>query len=306
MAKAKAKAAGAPQALEVFDEVELVHYRKLIPADYNPRRITPARMAQLKASLLKFGFTIPIVAERDGPILGGHQRTQSIADLVAAGVLPESQKVPVIWRDGLTPADARKLNVALNEIGGEFVHDEYAGLLREIAEMDGGAIEDLEAMGLTEDDLTALLDSVDVPREQLDRMANEASPGAGAKDRIMVPVKAYKLSVPIPLAEEFVDPALKTFGHDALELLGTHGARIAKFDGHAAAFVAVCRYALRKRREELGEEPEAPAESPEGAPAEEPAEPDPPRPRPRRSRAKAKAGKAPAKKRGTPRRRAKA
>lgn len=268
----------APQPLKLFDQ-DLVHYRVLVPADYNPRRMSAARARQLAASMLKWGLTLPIVAvKRTREIIGGHQRIQRIADLVAAGSLPEDQQVMVIWRDDLSPSDQRKLNIALNEIDGEFVTEEMATLLREIETMDGGSIQDLEAMGLTDDDMKALLDAVDVPAEALANMASEAAPRTGNRDRVVVPAKAYKFSVPTDLAEQYIEPALKAFGHDALVLLGRHGGQVAAFDGPAAAIVAACRFALESRQRDLADEAreeaaqvrEDAAEEPEAPPAEAP------------------------------------
>ena len=73
-----------PKALKLFDQVERVHHKTLVPAGYNPRRMTKARARQLAASLLKFGLTLPVVAVRaTKEIIGGHQRVQRIADLEA-------------------------------------------------------------------------------------------------------------------------------------------------------------------------------------------------------------------------------
>ena len=85
----------------------------LVPADYNPRKITDHQMSALKRSLERWGFVEPVVLnERTGRIVGGHQR-------VAAALELAMSEVPVI--KVILDEDAEKaLNIALNKISGEW------------------------------------------------------------------------------------------------------------------------------------------------------------------------------------------
>jgi len=99
----------------------------LVPADYNPRRISDEAMAGLGASLDRFGLVQPIVwNQRTGRVVGGHQRIKALADRGAT----EADVVVV----DLPDAEEKALNVALNSpaISGEFTEDLNA-LLDEIS-----------------------------------------------------------------------------------------------------------------------------------------------------------------------------
>ena len=95
-------------------------------APYNPRKISPAALKGLQASIERFGVVQDIVVNRrSGFVVGGHQR---VAALKVAGV----KEVPVCWVD-LDEPEEKALNVALNNphISGEF-DDSLQALLAEI------------------------------------------------------------------------------------------------------------------------------------------------------------------------------
>ena len=54
---------------------------KITPADYNPRRIREDAYEKLKESLLKFGVVKAVIANLDGTIVAGHQRTRAMKDV---------------------------------------------------------------------------------------------------------------------------------------------------------------------------------------------------------------------------------
>jgi len=90
----------------------------LVPADYNPRTISPEALAGLQASIRRWGIVEPIIVnERTGRIVGGHQRLKALA----ADGEPET---PVVVVD-LPEVEEKALNVALNSqsIAGEFTPD---------------------------------------------------------------------------------------------------------------------------------------------------------------------------------------
>jgi DNA modification methylase len=96
----------------------------LKPAKYNPRKISPAQLEQLERSIRQFGFVDPIIANRNGTVIGGHQRLKA-AKRVGLEV------VPVVYVD-LDEVREKALNVALNKIAGEWDEPQLARILTEL------------------------------------------------------------------------------------------------------------------------------------------------------------------------------
>ena len=101
-------------------KVEYVSIDTLIPAEYNPRRITEADRKDIKASLQEFGFAEPIIVnrnpERKNVIVGGHQRVT-----VAKEELGYTE-VPCVFVN-LTLKKEKELNVRLNKNQGRWDYD---------------------------------------------------------------------------------------------------------------------------------------------------------------------------------------
>ena len=108
-------------------------------APYNPRKISPAALKGLQASIERFGVVQDIVVNRrSGFVVGGHQRLEALR-------LAKAQEVPVCWVD-LDESDEKALNVALNNphISGEF-DDSLQDLLQSIKDGIGlPAMQDLK------------------------------------------------------------------------------------------------------------------------------------------------------------------
>lgn len=100
--------------------VEYISIDSLIPAEYNPRRITETDRNDIKASLEKFGFAEPVIVnkhpERMNVIVGGHQRV-----LVAKEDLGYKE-VPCVFVN-LTLEEERELNVRLNKNQGRWDYE---------------------------------------------------------------------------------------------------------------------------------------------------------------------------------------
>ncbi len=101
----------------------VIHYinvEDLVPADYNPRRISPEDRRNIKASLEKFGFAEPVVVNqnprRKNIIVGGHQRVT-----VAKEDLGYTE-VPCVFVN-LDLEHERELNVRLNKNRGRWDND---------------------------------------------------------------------------------------------------------------------------------------------------------------------------------------
>jgi len=115
----------------------------LIASEYNPRKISPHDLEQLKASLKRFGFVDPLVVnshpKRKNIIIGGHKR------LIAAQENGATAKdtVPCVYLK-LTEARERELNIRLNRNTGEWDWD----ILSKEFEVD-----DLHEFGFSETEL---------------------------------------------------------------------------------------------------------------------------------------------------------
>ncbi len=102
---------------------------KLIPAPYNPRKISDEQMNGLQASLDRWGLVQDIVVnKKTRHIVGGHQRVNA---LKVNGI----KKAPVVWVD-IDEDEEKALNIALNSsfISGEFDYDKLPALLDEVHE----------------------------------------------------------------------------------------------------------------------------------------------------------------------------
>src|SRR5215469_5655132 len=75
----------------------------------NPRRHSRKQVRQIAENIKAFGFSVPILVDRDGKVIAGHGR------LLAAGQLG-STEVPTLCLDHLTPAQARAFMIADNRL----------------------------------------------------------------------------------------------------------------------------------------------------------------------------------------------
>ena len=177
------RAEGAAPANSSPLQVEQLPIADLHPDPGNPRRIEEDELAALTRSIATFGVVDPVLARRaDRRVIAGHQR------LVAARRAGLTT-VPVILLD-LPAEDARLLNVALNQIGGEWDADLLARLLIDLRTT---ADRDLTLSGFAEADLQDLLTRFDQREKRarperfdldealaaVDREASGIAPGAG-------------------------------------------------------------------------------------------------------------------------------
>jgi ParB-like chromosome segregation protein Spo0J len=75
----------------------------------NPRTHNVKQLAKLKASIQKFGFTVPALVDETGTILSGHGRAQAAREL---GL----KVIPVRIICGLTEAQKRAYVIADNKL----------------------------------------------------------------------------------------------------------------------------------------------------------------------------------------------
>ena len=118
----------------------------LTPHPKNPRRNDQA-VESIANSIKRFGFTNPIIANKDQTILCGHTRWKAARSLGLS-------VVPVIYVD-LSPVDAELLMIADNKLGelSEWNTNQLSELLVELREQG----EDLDVLGFEQDELTSIL-----------------------------------------------------------------------------------------------------------------------------------------------------
>lgn len=121
----------------------------LKPAEYNPRKaLTPddAEYQKIKRSIEKFGYIDPVIINKDGTIIGGHQRCSVLSELGYT-------EIDVVVLD-LSKEDEKALNVALNKISGEWDELKLKDLL---VELDLGDY-DISLTGFDDKDLEELIE----------------------------------------------------------------------------------------------------------------------------------------------------
>lgn len=146
----------------VIPSVMSVPAGQLNPAPYNPRRIKPAQLASLKLGIRTHGFLEPVVVQREGLVLiGGHQRVRAVKEICVEDGLP-LPKLPAVVLD-VDDRTAKRINVALNRVGGDFdmklLADVLAGLDKEATLTE----DDRALMGFTDDEAAKLLSLVEPP-----------------------------------------------------------------------------------------------------------------------------------------------
>src|SRR3990167_4037401 len=103
----------------------------LIPAKYNPRRLTKKQFDELSTSIERFSLADPIVINSDNTVIGGHQRIKVLKE---KGIAVVYVRVP---DRVLTPDEERELNLRLNKNLGEFDFEKLADFDQKMLESVG-------------------------------------------------------------------------------------------------------------------------------------------------------------------------
>lgn len=88
--------------------------KDLIPATYNPRKITELERQDLLKSITEFGAVVPVVINRNNTMIGGHQRLSIYADLQMKEI---DVQVP---NRALSLEEEMRLNLRLNKNTGSW------------------------------------------------------------------------------------------------------------------------------------------------------------------------------------------
>lgn len=120
---------------------------ELLPASYNPRKISSDALGRLTKSLHELGNLQPITWNaKTNRIVGGHQRLKCY---MAMGV-----DVVDVWAVWLDEKQEKTANIALNKLSGEFDLPQLKDILEEL---DTGEI-DLDITGFGADELADLME----------------------------------------------------------------------------------------------------------------------------------------------------
>ena len=141
------------QLLYIYNEMD-ADPLDLIPYENNPR-INDYAVKKVLESIKEYGFTNPILVDKDLVIIAGHTRRE-------AAILAGLEKVPYIIKDDLTPEQVKAYRIADNKLAELSTWDEEAlkAELFELQELDYP----LEVMGFTEMDLKDLFEEKEDPK----------------------------------------------------------------------------------------------------------------------------------------------
>lgn len=142
--------------MEVREDMKVLYADPLdlIPYENNPR-INDYAVKKVLESIKEYGFTNPILVDKDLVIIAGHTRRE-------AAILAGLEKVPYIIKDDLTPEQVKAYRIADNKLAELSTWDEEAlkAELFELQELDYP----LEIMGFTEMDLKDLFEEKEDPK----------------------------------------------------------------------------------------------------------------------------------------------
>lgn len=149
-------------------KVTMVDALALNAAPYNPRKISTAQMQALKNSLRTHGFIENIVVQRSGMIIiGGHQRLTAYLEICKEDSIKPT-KVPCVVLD-VSDRTAKKLNIALNKVTGEFDSKKLGQLLIDLDSDSTLIVDEILSMGMSIDEKNRYVEiaapSVDVPTD---------------------------------------------------------------------------------------------------------------------------------------------
>ena len=130
-------------------DIELWPVEKLVPYARNPRKHSPQQVAQVAASIVKFGFVNPILVDTNAGIIAGHCRLRAAKQLG----LP---RVPVIILDHLDEIDRRALIIADNQLALNAVWDDTL-LPEEVVTLKAAGF-DLSVIGFSEKELAEIME----------------------------------------------------------------------------------------------------------------------------------------------------
>ena len=141
------------------ERLESMALADLRPHDRNPRTHSKKQVEQIAESIRRFGFTNPVLVDRDGQVIAGHGR-------IEAAKLLGTATVPVLRLEHMTEAEKRAYIIAddrLAELAG-LDNDLLALELAAVAELDSDF--DLAITGFDVAEIEALLNGLESGEQQ--------------------------------------------------------------------------------------------------------------------------------------------
>ncbi len=133
-------------------QIRMVAIDALIPYARNARTHSDAQVAQIAASIVEYGWTNPVLTDRDKGVIAGHGRLMAARKL---GV----KEVPVIELAHLTPEQKKAYILADNRIA------ENAGWDQELLKLELAELQsmdyDLSLIGFSQEELDGFFDDVE-------------------------------------------------------------------------------------------------------------------------------------------------
>jgi ParB-like chromosome segregation protein Spo0J len=151
----------------VVHDTALCPVQALNPAPYNPRVISPEKFEGLKRSIRQNGFLEPMVIQKESPkyggmvVVGGHQRLKAVREIGIEQNLP-IPSLPCVILD-IDDRTAKLLNVALNNLPGEFDPTLLGELLEDVNHERKIAPDEISLMGFDDADIAKYLHLADPP-----------------------------------------------------------------------------------------------------------------------------------------------
>jgi DNA modification methylase len=132
-------------------EFKSININELKPAEYNPRiDLQPGdkEFEKIRKSIEEFGYVDPVIINKDGTIVGGHQRYKVLKDMGYT----EIQCIVI----DVDKEKEKALNIALNKISGDWDKNKLKVLLSELqgvglAEITGFDLAELGMLGVQEE-----------------------------------------------------------------------------------------------------------------------------------------------------------
>lgn len=134
--------------MKTTHQIETLPVADLIPCARNSRTHSDEQVAQIAGSIREFGFTNPVLIDKDGTIIAGHGRVMAARKL-------GMETVPCIRLRHLTPAQVRAYVIADNKLALNAGWDDEM-LAAELAALDAEGF-DMGLTGFSEDELSELL-----------------------------------------------------------------------------------------------------------------------------------------------------
>lgn len=139
-------------------KVRMKPIAKLVPNARNSRQHPPAQVEQIAASMLEFGWTMPVLEDEAGVLIAGHGRLLAAEALVSRGHAVFA-KAPVMTATGWSEAQKRAYLIADNRLTETSIWDK--ALLRvELTDLQGIGV-DPALLGFSADDLAAMFAPAD-------------------------------------------------------------------------------------------------------------------------------------------------